>query len=549
MIKAQKDLDQYCADLTKIISQAMLLKSTTDKIANLETSVRNQELIVPIVGAFSAGKSTLINSILGKSILPVAITPETSLATEMRYSANNYIEAVKEDGSTIRFEVDEFKKVSDNSAQYLYARLYLDNMQLKNIEPLVLVDMPGFDSPLDAHNKAIMAYIGRACHYIVFASVEEGTVSKSLLRHLREIHELGRGFSFFLTKSDLKAQSDIDSLVKLFNDELRDYFDYSGESIPITQTSPDAVLKILTSINVDRVFFDLYKDTVQNLRNDLFDAINIKISAVKKDKNLLSNAVDELENSIGKLQRQTEAAKDDFNRRYAADNISNDVISDLGIALEAELDELLDVARGRNAAAVENCLNEIIRTELNISLSNRLGSVHQEIISNFAASLHSLDKAMRELEIDDEFTQNLSQEIQSELGKLSLLLPIGGPVGLLLKLLLAILPMILSDFFKKLSASRMEEKLRDIFMVKVFPHIKTKFRPELQKIVSDIVHRMIEQTHAQYEERITQKKLELETAIQERDAMLAKNQEVAIQLEEVREAVNSVNHKLLQEYN
>ncbi|MCL1993768.1 MAG: hypothetical protein FWG66_12570 [Spirochaetes bacterium] len=33
----------------------------------------------------------MINSLLGKSLLPVAITAETSLATELHYSASDYI--------------------------------------------------------------------------------------------------------------------------------------------------------------------------------------------------------------------------------------------------------------------------------------------------------------------------------------------------------------------------------------------------------------------------------------------------------------------------
>ncbi len=49
--------------------------------------------MIPVVGNFSAGKSTLLNRFLEKSVLPTAITPETSLATELHYSANERIEA------------------------------------------------------------------------------------------------------------------------------------------------------------------------------------------------------------------------------------------------------------------------------------------------------------------------------------------------------------------------------------------------------------------------------------------------------------------------
>ncbi|GAA7574093.1 hypothetical protein JP0024_03860 [Helicobacter pylori] len=47
----------------------------------LLASVQKQQLVIPIVGNFSAGKSTLLNRFLEKSVLPTGITPEASLAT------------------------------------------------------------------------------------------------------------------------------------------------------------------------------------------------------------------------------------------------------------------------------------------------------------------------------------------------------------------------------------------------------------------------------------------------------------------------------------
>ncbi|WP_423752516.1 dynamin family protein [Helicobacter pylori] len=40
--------------------------------------------MIPVVGNFSAGKSTLLNRFLGSSVLPTGITPETSLACDTR---------------------------------------------------------------------------------------------------------------------------------------------------------------------------------------------------------------------------------------------------------------------------------------------------------------------------------------------------------------------------------------------------------------------------------------------------------------------------------
>ncbi len=53
-------------------------------------SVQKQHLVMLVVGNFSAGKSSLLNRYLDRSVLLTGITPETSLATELHYSANGY---------------------------------------------------------------------------------------------------------------------------------------------------------------------------------------------------------------------------------------------------------------------------------------------------------------------------------------------------------------------------------------------------------------------------------------------------------------------------
>ncbi|GAA8246463.1 hypothetical protein HpKG64_11340 [Helicobacter pylori] len=117
-------------------------------------SIQKQQLVIPVVGNFSAGKSTLLNRFLEKSVLPTGITPETSLATELHYSANERIEAFSNnDEKAESFELTEqsFEVIKENVAEYSYLKVYLNNEALKTALPLVFVDMPGFDSPISSH--------------------------------------------------------------------------------------------------------------------------------------------------------------------------------------------------------------------------------------------------------------------------------------------------------------------------------------------------------------------------------------------------------------
>lgn len=573
MEKANKNLIRWCDDIMKAIKPVELDKKLTGEISELRNLIEQQELLVSVIGAFSAGKSTLINRIIGNNVLPTAITPETSLATELRYSSEQRIEAVKEDGSMVRFDLGDMEKITDNAAKFSHACLYLDNQQIRDLEPLILVDMPGFDSPLDAHNKAIMTYIHRASYYLVLASVQEGTVSKSLLRRIREINQLDRGMSFFLTKADLKPKSDSNDLVKHFTELLEDELGYTGKVVAISQASPDTVMKLLASIDAENLFCRLYRAPVKLLENELIDAINVKKSALMNDKSSFAAAVVELEKTLDKLNKQSQEEIESLSNRQAG-GIGNKILNDVGRALEGSLNELISIAKGGDSAATERCLVDVVRTELSISINEHLGAANKEIVTNLSGSLSSLDKVMRDLEINSDFTKKLADVIGSQLtsydigsvvskgaGKIApilasqfvgvgaktmgLTLTLGSIINPLLGVVLAFLPEILGWLFSSSNEAKKDEKLRSVFLGQAFPQIKTKLRPELQKIVSESMHEMIECVRVQYEAKISQTKTEFEAKTREKEISAAEKEKSILQLEEARDAVIAITNSLL----
>ena len=106
-------------------------KLPNEKQVGLEESLKKLGLLIPVVGTFSAGKSTLLNTFLGKEYLLTGITPETALATELHYSEDEYFEAIKLDGEIIKYEINEAEKIRNNASKYKYIRAYMNNENLK----------------------------------------------------------------------------------------------------------------------------------------------------------------------------------------------------------------------------------------------------------------------------------------------------------------------------------------------------------------------------------------------------------------------------------
>lgn len=166
---------KFSGILTEVIRIAKDSSIDSTPAEHLQAAVEQMTLPIPVVGEFSAGKSTLLNKFIGKNVLKVNIQPETAVASELYYSVTEYAEGVNRDGSTVRLgRVDE---ANQSLANFMCVRRYINSENLQRLQPLVLVDMPGFASPLDHHNKAIINYLEKGVHYIVLTPVDSGTIT------------------------------------------------------------------------------------------------------------------------------------------------------------------------------------------------------------------------------------------------------------------------------------------------------------------------------------------------------------------------------------
>ena len=54
-------------------------------LSSLERKLSEERFNVVVLGGFKRGKSTLINAMVGSSILPTGVVPLTSVITKLRY--------------------------------------------------------------------------------------------------------------------------------------------------------------------------------------------------------------------------------------------------------------------------------------------------------------------------------------------------------------------------------------------------------------------------------------------------------------------------------
>ena len=396
MIQTQKKYSDYLQEVKNI------LKDTNVEISKInfyEEKINNTELIVPVVGGFSAGKSTLINQFLGENILSTALTPETALATELRYSENSYIKAIKKDDTFDKYEISEIDIIKEKAKNYKYIKLYLNNQKLQEIEPLILVDMPGFDAPIEHHNQAILNYLNRGIYFIILTSIEDGNITKSVLREITNIMEFGKDFSFCLSKTNLRTENDIKAVQNIIEDQLKDYFDFNKEIILTDNSSGLELEKILNNIDIEELFKKVFLSDLKFNHIENESSINIILSTLKVSREEVLKTIAELENSIKNILNKKEQMIEEAEEKYSNTNIDG-IINKITNELNLQKEVLISYAIA-NPNNISQEINEIVKNILIPEIRKRIKDVSNRIVDDFSIELKNLENNLDNSNFDN----------------------------------------------------------------------------------------------------------------------------------------------------
>lgn len=124
MLNTQEKFISLIKELKIIAKESEIDTSNTNYLENVINEIK---LLIPVVGDFSAGKSTLLNKFIGKDILEVNTLPETSIPAELYYSDREYNIAVDKNGN----EIEIYDLSKDNIQKYSYIKRYINSDNLK----------------------------------------------------------------------------------------------------------------------------------------------------------------------------------------------------------------------------------------------------------------------------------------------------------------------------------------------------------------------------------------------------------------------------------
>ncbi len=489
--------------------------------STLLESIQKQQLVIPVVGNFSAGKSTLLNRFLEKSVLPTGITPETSLATELHYSANERIEAFSNnDEKAESFELNEqsFEVIKENASKYSYLKVYLNNEALKNSAPLVFVDMPGFDSPISSHTHAILEYLERGVHFVILTSVEEGALTKRMVRELKNLLEFDKGLSFILSKTNLRTPSQVEEVSHYIEDQIQDHLDLTTHLI-YSNKDNNALLEVADKIDAEKLFSALYLEQLKSLNSRLQNSLKSVIESFDYSKEKALEEIKALDLGVKDIEKTYEKLRANLEEEYSS------------VAVGSVVKKVLEDVREQKpylASLINkpNELNSEIESVMQQSLIKNAKLEIEKINLSFSKDFHAEFESLNKLSSD--LSVNLEHSLELGINALSVILsknPVTRPFALvlqglkpLLKDLLTLLPNIINSFFRNEEKER--TKLENLIEVKVIPEIQHKLKKVLPGLFNEALQNSLKSLKDRCELEITHKKQEIALAQKEKEKHL-----------------------------
>ena len=565
MIQTQKKYSDYLQEVKNI------LKDTNVEISKInfyEEKINNTELIVPVVGGFSAGKSTLINQFLGENILSTALTPETALATELRYSENSYIKAIKKDDTFDKYEISEIDIIKEKAKNYKYIKLYLNNQKLQEIEPLILVDMPGFDAPIEHHNQAILNYLNRGIYFIILTSIEDGNITKSVLREITNIMEFGKDFSFCLSKTNLRTENDIKAVQNIIEDQLKDYFDFNKEIILTDNSSGLELEKILNNIDIEELFKKVFLSDLRFNHIENESSINIILSTLKVSREEVLKTITELENSIKNILNKKEQMIEEAEEKYSNTNIDG-IINKITNELNLQKEVLISYAIA-NPNNISQEINEIVKNILIPEIRKRIKDVSNRIVDDFSIELKNLENNLDNSNFDNNWiekisysTKNILEKAQNGLSTIvderrsketddKLYKAITTVLGVttsfvapIIEIIIIFLPEIVRFISGKAKEKQQKEKISEQISISIIPEIKRKLRETIPQIFNDYLKNTIETISQEFETQLERKRQEIIVTQQDKEDNIKDIEQEILKLENIKKELQFLATKNL----
>ena len=307
----------------------------------LEELNESQYIKVPLVGVFSAGKSSLLNVFTEKpGMLPVDTMPETAVAYELYYGKDECVELYRNGEKIDSKPLSDIKQLETKPGDI--AKVFCTSEPIKKLQErgIILVDMPGIGSGIERHDAAIFNYIKEGTAFVLVVDAEQGSLRGSTMAFMQELSQYNMYPSVIVSKIDKKPEGDVKDIV--------DYIQYQmtrlGNSNPYVAT--------VCSVNNNLEGFNAYLERLdpesllaEKLGKKLKLIINMVIDQLKIRVDIRTKDIANVDEKLTKIEEEIANVKAELPTSSNTDvdtpeKSTQDILNNVRAALEAKATDI-----------------------------------------------------------------------------------------------------------------------------------------------------------------------------------------------------------------
>ncbi len=487
-----------------------------DSVEQLQEEMETARVCIPVIGKFSSGKSALVNTILGYSnrLLKEDITPETAVPAEILYADMEEVRVIKNDGTSEVISVEDFRRLEADAGTVRCVRLYLNNSFLKEIPDVMLVDMPGFESGYEIHNKAIDNYLPSSMAYIVAFPADDMIVRSSVGNILKELCLHDMPLCVVITKYD-KRNDDFEVTFEKMRESLKKFV--GDREIRFCKTSSfdgdaEELAAFLEEIQEksQEILVRNYVHSVRAIAENTENYLKTTLQCSQMSESELDEQEEKLQQNLAELESKFSEEKNDFEMEIG--ECVMEIMNDIRCALEDE--ETTLVAMVVNNQNINEQLNTVVRNALTVSIKKRFIPKVERYLKRVAACLNSESAGNMNFYFSFN-TVKLEKGITSSIVAVAAGFLLGLPI---LGILAGVIMRLISNKKREQAKQEARAKLRN----EVFPQVLDKVGAG----VKTAVEKQIEEVNAAIEAELKNQRDTLEKALSDiREKMAAQKEE------------------------
>lgn len=340
-----------------------LLNAIAERQAQAEPGI-----VIPFVGEFSSGKTSLINALTDSKSLEAKTEPTTATIYEVHFSQPKCDAYVYEDDNNFT-HVDNIADLkNDNLVDKPF--VLVNDTSTKIPETTIIVDTPGLSSPEPKHKETLVKFLPKADGIILVVDVNQ-QVTRSLSQFINDIQLSNRPIFLVLSKCDTKSDSEVKAAkdyiaqnCKIPIEQVACVSAHKGnlsELYALFKSISDAKASILEKVNEQRIknIAIAMSKRIDELLNASDDNKKLEI-AIREQKDDLSK----IKNKIKKILANTKNEIDEN-----ADNAIQEFVTTVTPKLEA-------IAKSQNMNFDNEAITAVNTTEI-LVLNNFKRSISQ----------------------------------------------------------------------------------------------------------------------------------------------------------------------------